>query len=66
MESLTVQKCFAKAGFEHAVSDETTSDSSDDDDIPLLVQRLSKDLLGCDYEKLPGISQVREVPKQNK
>jgi len=31
------------------------SDSSDDDEIPLSVLRLSKDLFGCDYEKLPGI-----------
>ena len=55
VEPLTMQKCFAKAGFVHAVSDKSMRDSTADVEIPLLVLWLSKDLFGCDYEKLPDI-----------
>ena len=55
VEPTTIQKCFAKADILHTVCDEFTSDSSEDDEIPLSVLRLSKDLFSCEYENLPGI-----------
>ena len=61
MEPATTQKCFAKAVFFlHTVSDEFTCDPSDDDEIPLSMLRLFKDLFSCKYENLPGIdSQIQ-------
>lgn len=57
VEVSTVVKCFAKAGFSEKVNEievieETSEDVDEDDDFPLAVHVLSRQLFGCDLMEL--------------
>jgi hypothetical protein len=67
VDTTTIQKCFAKAGFtcnsdagencEEIQAAVTSSDESEDDDVPLLVIKMAKDLFGCEFKDLVEIDQ---------
>ncbi|XP_045178721.2 tigger transposable element-derived protein 4-like [Mercenaria mercenaria] len=64
----TIQKCFAKCGFDQisesdlVVNECDSDDDSDDDDVevPLAVLRMSHELFGCEYHELVDLD--KSVP----
>jgi hypothetical protein len=65
VEITTIEKCFAKAGFKvnsYMVSTDderniNESDNDDDDDRPLRVVQMSRDLFGCEFKELCQIDE---------
>lgn len=53
----TIQKCFARCGFDFQATsvNEGDNDDDEDDDIPLSIVRMSNELFGCPFKDLVNI-----------
>lgn len=67
VEASTISKCFDKCGFnkvrietDENASDDIDENVDDDDDVPLSVLKLSKELFGCEFSELANIE--RNIP----
>lgn len=69
VETTTIQKCFAKCGFQDLasqhLSDDSDSDYDQDDNVPLKVVSMARQLFGCDFQELVQLDQHMSTCDQN-